>query len=313
MKEVRKNRSQEVKQISSLHTLAPCGRGQGEGLCGLPRSLRSLAMTNKKQAPIPTFPHKGRSNTSSLVREDRGGCQSNKVAFTLAEVLITLGIIGIVAAMTMPALITKYRKIQTVSRLKKVYSVLNQALDNAKVTNGIDINNWYLPDTDMSAYFAENYLLPYLKISYNCAKDSNSTCNYNLNPLSKNCGPGGTYMMQYSNSYPFILADGSIISIRAFKQEHIGVRLQVFIDINGKKRPNVMGIDGFLMELVTTDRNKFLPYAYTKYSRNDYIGNKIAEEGRDQTGCNIEYGSGARCFALIMHDGWEIKDDYPWR
>ena len=44
-----------------------------------------------------------------------------KKGFTLAEVLITLGIIGVVAALTLPSLITNYRKKQTVAQLKKVY------------------------------------------------------------------------------------------------------------------------------------------------------------------------------------------------
>ena len=45
-------------------------------------------------------------------------------AFTLAEVLITLGIIGIVAAMTLPILIGKYQKMQTATQLKKAYKRL---------------------------------------------------------------------------------------------------------------------------------------------------------------------------------------------
>ena len=47
-----------------------------------------------------------------------------KVAFTLAEVLITLGIIGVVAAMTMPSLIQNYQKQEMAAKVKKVYSVL---------------------------------------------------------------------------------------------------------------------------------------------------------------------------------------------
>lgn len=42
------------------------------------------------------------------------------LSFTMAEVLITLGIIGIVAAMTLPALIQKYQKQETSARLKKI-------------------------------------------------------------------------------------------------------------------------------------------------------------------------------------------------
>ena len=51
-----------------------------------------------------------------------------KKGFTLAVVLITLGIIGIVAALTLPALISNYRKNLVVERLKKFYTVMNQAV-----------------------------------------------------------------------------------------------------------------------------------------------------------------------------------------
>ena len=50
-----------------------------------------------------------------------------KKAFTLAEVLITLGVIGVVAAMTMPSLVANYQKKVWVNQLKKTVSVMNQA------------------------------------------------------------------------------------------------------------------------------------------------------------------------------------------
>lgn len=56
--------------------------------------------------------------------------------FTLAEVLITLGIIGIVAAMTMPTLIGKYQKKQTAVQLKKVYTEMSQAVALSELDNG---------------------------------------------------------------------------------------------------------------------------------------------------------------------------------
>ena len=80
-------------------------------ITGLPRSLRSLAMT--------------------------------KNAFTLAEVLITLGIIGIVAAMTMPSLIQKYQEQVTVTKVKKFYSEFSQAYSMAIMENGT-LDNWGL-------------------------------------------------------------------------------------------------------------------------------------------------------------------------
>ena len=62
-------------------------------------------------------------------------CGNNKkFAFTLAEVLITLGIIGVVAAMTLPTLIQNYRKQQTTTQLKATYSILSQAFEHAQVS-----------------------------------------------------------------------------------------------------------------------------------------------------------------------------------
>ena len=57
----------------------------------------------------------------------KSSIQWRKGAFTLAEVLITLGIIGVVAAMTMPSLIQNYQEKATVTKLKKCYSLVSQA------------------------------------------------------------------------------------------------------------------------------------------------------------------------------------------
>ena len=64
-----------------------------------------------------------------------------KIAFTLAEVLITLAIIGVVAAMTIPTLITKYQEKSTVSKLTKVYATLSNAYSMAKIEHG-DFRTW---------------------------------------------------------------------------------------------------------------------------------------------------------------------------
>ena len=50
-----------------------------------------------------------------------------KYGFTLAETLITLGIIGVVAALTIPTLIANYQKHETVTKLQRAISVINQA------------------------------------------------------------------------------------------------------------------------------------------------------------------------------------------
>ena len=68
-----------------------------------------------------------------------------KPAFTLAEVLITLGIIGVVAAMTMPSLMQNYRDKELIVKTKKTYAVIQNAVLLAKSQNDItDGDNTFL-------------------------------------------------------------------------------------------------------------------------------------------------------------------------
>ena len=62
-------------------------------------------------------------------------------AFTLAEVLITLGIIGIVAAMTIPNLMTKYYEKRTVNQLKEIQSIIAQSVRMSEEEFG-DASSW---------------------------------------------------------------------------------------------------------------------------------------------------------------------------
>lgn len=64
------------------------------------------------------------------IKENIKSClflKAKHVAFTLAEVLITLGIIGIVAAITIPALVSQYQKYVIRNQFKKTYSVLENS------------------------------------------------------------------------------------------------------------------------------------------------------------------------------------------
>ena len=104
-----------------------------------------------------------------------------KVAFTLAEVLITLGIIGVVAAMTIPTLMTDYRKETTAARVKKFYSVINNAVMFAAAEHG-DVSGWMSApanlDYNENLNFVQTYLMPYIKYTRydNCY--GNSVCVY---------------------------------------------------------------------------------------------------------------------------------------
>ena len=66
-------------------------------------------------------------NFESLLKTIVSG-QSARLGFTLAEVLVTLGIIGVVSAMTVPTLMQNYQKKSYVTQLHKFYNELTQAL-----------------------------------------------------------------------------------------------------------------------------------------------------------------------------------------
>ena len=70
-----------------------------------------------------------------------GGLYKDRPGFTLAETLITIGIIGIVAAMTLPAIIGRYQEKITVNQLKQTYSLLSQAFALAIEENGT-VDTW---------------------------------------------------------------------------------------------------------------------------------------------------------------------------
>ena len=88
--------------------------------------------------------------------------------FTLAEVLITLGIIGIVAAMTLPALTANYRKQVVVTRMQKFYTVFNQAIKMSELANG-ELGTWDMMGSadyntpEGSVKFFNKYLKSYIK------------------------------------------------------------------------------------------------------------------------------------------------------
>lgn len=186
-------------------------------------------------------------------------------AFTLAEVLITLGIIGVVAAMTMPTLIQKQQEKATVTALKKFNSVLSQAYQLA-ITEYGPIENWGLLGTrdfdtesatnnDTTKASSDEYLnrfQPYLKIVKRC-KVGESNC---FAPVVYRQLYGGAYKDMRDNLFnSAIMSDGMAITFEVFNADcsrkigegkHLSnVCGSVFVDINGNKNPNQFGYDFF--------------------------------------------------------------------
>lgn len=164
-----------------------------------------------------------------------------KAAFTLAEVLITLGIIGVVAAMTMPSLIQNYQEKATVTKLKKCYSLVSQAYVSILNDEGGSDTLQAGDDLEMMEKFGK-----YLKYQKTCGRN-------------KGCFPNVTYKSVTGNGYSkweddttdrsrAILTDGTLIMFnKSAMREGEGNYLyaQIYVDINGFKGPNQLGKDFF--------------------------------------------------------------------
>ena len=172
-----------------------------------------------------------------------------KKAFTLSEVLITLGVIGIVAAMTLPAVINNSRNKQLEAGLKRSYSVLGQALNMYQAETGERV----LPEKEI---ILNDILKKYLNVIDDCGNFRNpegvvfhSKC---LQLGSKNTvyrtysgelitSPG------YFDDGQFVLNDGSLVLVE--NPVHLN-RMYISVDVNGlNKNPNRFGHDLFMFQI----------------------------------------------------------------
>ena len=200
-----------------------------------------------------------------------------KNGFTLAEVLITLVIIGVVAAMTIPNIIYETKKHEYSARLKKFYSTMKQVQQKA-AADGKSWTDWAHSASgddrglENVLEFQRDYLLPYL--SYSKTEANTETSKVYLN-------------------------DGS--SFKNFK----GDCIDFYFDVNGDKMPNQYGKDVFIFLFCPLDAlfrdvaNTFSPYQEYQYDRG-YAMIKCSHEPQ-------------YCSSLLMIDGWEFKSDYPHR
>ena len=225
-------------------------------------------------------------------------------AFTMAEVLITIGIIGIVAAMTLPQLVMKYKKIVVENRLKKVYSTLSQALNRSQAEHG-DIEQWeweqvhgkYMVETQAMKVFASKYFIPYFA---KLRKEEYTTLT-DFGYADPTFGTNSSY--KSSKHQVLVLADGTILIFDLDVADRIENNpnpvngLNIYVDTNGMNTPNVMGSDVFTFH-ISTKTGKFMPDE--NYSRDELIEKCRSYEDR-----------GYSCTKLILYDGWKIKADYP--
>lgn len=172
--------------------------------------------------------------------------------FTLAEVLITLAIIGVVAAITIPTLIRNYQEKVTVIKVKKMYSVLSQAYQRYLADNGK--SEFIQIDDEDSAEKVFKIFEPYLKISEDCTANGTKNCFYSGKYIFLNGNKWTDDIYAGNRNYHVRLNDGSALIFRGSdnasaeqgKQEgNLDYNLQAYYDVNGASGPNTQGKDVF--------------------------------------------------------------------
>lgn len=173
----------------------------------------------------------------SILPNKKGEFMSKNKGFTLAEVLITLGIIGIVAAMTIPTLLAKYQEKQTVIKLRQTYSILSQAIRSRQEEVGTP-DDWDFSEQEDAVVIAQN-LLPALKVVQDCELTGDS-CIYTQRYKYLNSSGAGYY--GGDNMYKVVLMNGTALSFGKTSNSEI---VDFYVDINGPKPPNTISRDLF--------------------------------------------------------------------
>ncbi|CDE43567.1 unknown [Clostridium sp. CAG:768] len=228
----------------------------------------------------------------------------NRNGFTLAEVLITLGIIAVVAALTMPALMADYRNRVVETRLQKFYSLMNQAILQSITDNG-EVESWsyfnndqkddegnYVNQADKNDSSFQRYLAPYLKVT-----EKKEAKDYEGNKI-----------------YLYFLADGSSFSFA--QHENRDIRFYPKNPEKCLKQRYSIGTCSFSFEFYPISNSSSWKYLYNKGMEPalyKWDGNEDTLYNDNERGCNTDAGNVVYCNAIIQRNGWKVPKDYPRR
>lgn len=236
-----------------------------------------------------------------------------KNGFTLAEVLITLGIIGVVAAMTMPTLIASHKKTVTETQLKKAYSVLANGIKQYMHEEGVEyadsvpfaitVDNKVEMDKFFRTYFNADPIPTSrtLKIAHKNSKSTNFISGTNssvgVNGYRLNdgtviyVGPGVQYNESTKHSTFSDKIFGQAFDIGEMEQEAF---IAFYVSLGKEDKTKISGVDFFAFYL--WGNGKLSPFSRA-------VEEQMYKNSNDP--CGIE--NGLYCTADIVTNGWKIK------
>ena len=185
--------------------------------------------------------------------------QAARRAFTLAEVLIALGIIGIVAAMTIPVLVANYRNMVLENQFKKSYSILSQALIKTTEELGENLHQNYIPNQPEGWSGAAEFRETYFKCLNNLSPGSITQMNEFGQDWKSFSGVKEAQLLGLGATPGYLLlADGTYVTVLKNNS-----RLNILVDTNGRKKPNRTGYDIFLF-VVSSNQDKLVSWSNEK-------------------------------------------------
>lgn len=199
------------------------------------------------------------------------------LAFTLAEVLLTMTIIGVVAAMTIPTLHYQRVKKEYTTKLKNFYSRMDNAILDMETDYG-SFRDLRKPDNGKGYDWYMKYIDPYVGHQY--VKDGNKV----------------------------FYSDGSLLTTF-----YSGDCLDVDYDVNGLKGPNREGYDMFRFLFCFTTDNRKSWFGNDDIFFGSYGSGSVAA-GASRDGMISKCQENAMwCTRLLQNDQWEFKSDYPYK
>ncbi len=171
---------------------------------------------------------------------------TKRFGFTLAEVLITLGIIGVVAAMTMPTLMNSTQGAQYKAAYKKALSALSQA-----VTLNVALDEWSFADADNTTYKLEDMFNSRMNVvrqetgATNIKDSKGNPYKVAISSAGKLQGVTGTSLDIAGTNTTLFFNDGIMFTYDPAASTNCtnadGATPKIckgFIDVNGVKAPN---------------------------------------------------------------------------
>lgn len=246
---------------------------------------------------------------------------TDKIAFTLAETMITLAIIGVIAAITLPSIVQKHKERVTVTKVKKAYNIVNQAYLQARAEYG-DVTDWFTEDSTTSKDDEGNAILtessyantktlwekltPYMKVINICYSDDNN-CNRSFNRYTLSGVERSISTVTTVELIDGMHLTGGWITISkcSGQKSYCG---DFGVDINGVDNPpNTSGIDMFYFYIS--------PFAIIPFGMpDDETGNTFSDlclRNSLTAGNNNGYG----CTAWVIYNGnmdYLHCDDLSW-